>query len=55
MSLGTEAHSERTSNPEPHRGPDITVCESCPGKLVFLESGNTDGWIASDLTVDTLR
>ena len=32
--------------------PDISVCESCPGKTVFLESGNTDGWIASDTTID---
>ena len=32
--------------------PDVTVCESCPGKLVFLEAGNTDGWIATDSTVE---
>jgi hypothetical protein len=35
--------------------PQIEVCESAPGKVVFLESGNTDGWIASDCSVDVER
>jgi len=35
--------------------PDVSVCESCPGRTVFLESGNTDGWIASDTTVEIVR
>lgn len=35
--------------------PDISVCESCPGTTVFLEAGNTDGWIASDTTVDIFQ
>lgn len=30
----------------------IKACESRPGRLVFLENGNTDGWIATDLAVD---
>ena len=34
---------------------EITACESRPGKVVFLESGNTDGWIASDHVVDLPR
>lgn len=34
-----------------HR-PEISVCESCPGRSVLLESGNTDGWIATDVVVD---
>jgi hypothetical protein len=36
-------------------GPTVSVCESRPGRTVFIESGNTDGWIASDLTVDATR
>lgn len=32
--------------------PDVSVCESRPGKLVFLEAGNTDGWIATDVAVE---
>jgi len=32
--------------------PEIAVCESSPEKTVFLESGNSDAWIASDVTVD---
>ena len=55
MAAGTQSHSEPTSDPEPHQGPEISICESCPGKSVFLESGNTDGWISSDLTVDVVR
>jgi hypothetical protein len=55
MAAGTQSHPEPTSDPEPHQGPEISICESCPGKSVLLESGNTDGWIASDLTVDVIR
>lgn len=55
--MATSTQSPTDGNPEgedPQR-PEISVCESCPGKSVFLESGNTDGWIASDLTVDIGR
>lgn len=30
----------------------IKTCETRPGKRVFLEDGNTEGWIATDYTVD---
>ena len=55
MAAGTESYTDPMANPEPDDGPEITRCESCPGTSVFLESGNTDGWIASDLTVDISR
>lgn len=29
--------------------------ETCPGRTVFTESGNRDGWIATDLTVELRR
>ena len=35
--------------------PDVAACESCPGRTVFVENGNSDGWIASDLTVEPRR
>lgn len=30
----------------------VQAHESRPGRLVFTEDGNTDGWIATDLAVD---
>lgn len=32
--------------------PVIVAHESAPDTLVFTEDGNTDGWIATDLTID---
>lgn len=29
----------------------IGAYESSPGRLVFVEDGNSDGWIATDLAV----
>lgn len=29
----------------------ITVHRSCPDRAVFVESGNDDAWIGTDLTV----
>jgi hypothetical protein len=55
MATGTQSHIESTSDPEPSAGPEIACCETSPGKSVFLESGNTDGWIASDTTVEVFR
>lgn len=55
MAAGTRSHPDPASYPEPYRGPEIAVRESRPGRSVFLEAGNTDGWIASDVTVDVSR
>lgn len=33
----------------------VTAHRSCPGRTVFTEDGNTDGWIATDLTVTPER
>lgn len=35
--------------------PMVEACETSPGRVVFTESGNTDGWIATDLTVTLSR
>ncbi len=44
-----------TADEPPVPETEITTCESCPGRVVFLESGNTDGWIATDHVVDAER
>ena len=51
MAAGTQSHATPDAEPESHDRPEISVCESSPGKSVFLETDNTDGWIASDVTV----
>ncbi|QLK25200.1 hypothetical protein HYG81_14020 [Natrinema zhouii] len=37
--------------------PPAVVCshETRPGKIVFTERNNNDGWIATDLTVELRR
>jgi hypothetical protein len=52
MAAGTQSTSDDAT---PQERPEIAICESCPGKSVFLESGNSDGWISSELTVDVRR
>ena len=32
--------------------PRISALRSSPERVVFTEDGNTDGWIASDTTVE---
>lgn len=49
MTAGTQFETD--AEPEPRDTPDVSACTSSPEKTVLLESGNTDGWIASDLTV----
>lgn len=34
---------------------DVTAHSTSGDRLVFIESGNTDGWIATDVTVDPDR
>lgn len=51
---------DRESASDPQDSPSapkhvVTTCESRPGKVVFLESENTDGWIATDTVVDLDR
>ena len=46
-SITTEAPNDE------QRRPLITAHESAPDWLVLTENGNTDGWIATDWTVDT--
>ncbi|WP_415380368.1 hypothetical protein [Halosimplex sp. TS25] len=55
MAAGSQSHAEQEPGRDPIDQPEITVCESAPGRSVFLESGNTDGWIASDTTLEVWR
>ncbi|OYR59304.1 hypothetical protein [Halorubrum halodurans] len=59
MPTGAHPRSEPRSGadhePEPDGTPDLNVCEGRPGRSVFIESGNTDGWIAVDDPVDVVR
>ncbi|SEG60289.1 hypothetical protein [Halobellus limi] len=55
MSVGAQSRTDQESAGEPDHSPTITVCASGPSRSVFIEADNTDGWIASDLTVDVRR
>jgi hypothetical protein len=52
MPTGTQSDTDDEGKPSLPETPAVSVCESSPGRTVFMESGNTDGWIASDLTVE---
>lgn len=47
-----ESSEETATLEEP---PVVAACETCPGRVVFTEDGNTDGWISTDLTVSLTR
>jgi hypothetical protein len=61
MDDGTRPHPDDTGREEPaderpavddtDAPPAVSACESAPGRVVLLESGNTDGWLSSDVTV----
>lgn len=55
MEAGGQSYADPTARPNPVESPAISHCESRPGRAVFLESGNTDGWIASNMTVQVVR
>lgn len=52
MATGRESDAVDEQPTEEQDAPEIAVCESSPDRTVFLESGNNDAWIASDVTVD---
>lgn len=51
----TDDIQDRDDPADERAAPDISVCESRPGRTVFIEADNTEGWIASDTTVDVSR
>ncbi|MFC6724793.1 hypothetical protein ACFQE1_10505 [Halobium palmae] len=55
MAAGTQSRSDGEGGGDPAPTPQISVCESCPGRTVFIEADNTDGWLSSDVTTDVVR
>lgn len=51
MNGETRRSRDAEDDPDEPTRPVISVCESSPDRSVFLEAGNNDGWISSDLTV----
>jgi len=47
---------ESGAEPEPGSDtPTVTAHTTSPDRVVFTENGNSDGWIATDLAVDSWR
>jgi hypothetical protein len=55
MATGTRSSSDVDAEPAAVRTPEVSVCETCPGKFVFVESGNDDGWLSTDTVLDVTR
>lgn len=50
--MESRTRRDEESDREGADAPPVMAHESRPGRTVFTESGNADGWIATDLTVD---
>ncbi len=46
MSIGRQSETGRAVESSSENKPELSVCESAPGKAVFIECENSDGWIA---------
>jgi len=55
MKLADEKESGADRGPEQVVDRAVTVHSSSPDRAVFTEQDNTDGWIATDYTVELLR
>ena len=54
MAVESRSRREATEEPETFES-DVSIHESSPGRFVFVEEGNTDGWLATDVTVEPHR
>jgi len=54
MATTTPEDRPQAGDPVPER-PEIDVCVTCPGRQTFIESDNTDGWIATDCVLTVRR
>ena len=52
MAATPESDAESTPTLASADTPEIAVCEGSPGRVLFMESGNSDGWIATDFVVE---
>ena len=54
--MDAEADNDRTTDAvEDPNEQVVAACETSPGNTVFTEQGNSDAWIATDLTVSPER
>ncbi|MEF8780469.1 MAG: hypothetical protein V5A46_07305 [Haloferacaceae archaeon] len=44
--------THRTPADHDERSPDITTVRTSPGRILFSETDNPDGWIATDLCIE---
>lgn len=52
MPVSTAPQNENEADhDDPPLPAPVGAYESCPGRLVFIEEGNTDAWISSDYTL----
>lgn len=51
----TVKNTDQSGNEPGQTDCDVTAHECSPRRKVFVENGNTDGWIATDTTVALLR
>ena len=52
MDVPVRRQDSDTDEPDEEPTAVVTSHETRPGKVVFTERDNSDGWIATDLTVD---
>lgn len=50
-----EGDSARRDEPDNAEQSPITIHRSSPDRVVFVEQGNPDAWLATDLTVDSVE
>jgi hypothetical protein len=53
MPTSSRSEHDTTSDQPSAVQTEVTALETRPGRVVFLEDGNTDGWIAADNAVDS--
>lgn len=53
--MATQGETVRVQEENDEDRPTVTAHESRTDRTVFTESGNKEGWIATDLTVDVRR
>lgn len=55
MTIAVDPDEQDDAATTADEAPNVAACETCPGRVVFTEDGNTDGWISTDLTVALTR
>ncbi len=55
MTTGMESETTAAIGSPSEERPEVSVCETAPGKAVFIELDNSDGWIAIDEPVEVTR